>query len=230
MTYNIVVICNEALYLSSLVSSLPLRQRHHFLFPRMPFSSPLLCWSFTEVSMFVSTMIEFSLCVCYIQASLKQRPPLVLRNRHKIWCLQSVLTIILCCQTSIVGALDVSVMSPCLHVWLHICENKKNAQSQACWSLQMGLSHINLVLSQGSMCTICVVEADSEVSLAFSLHRPFSPHAAASVVWLVLYAQGSFVSKYTMHGLPEKIFLHYNGDLNCLWLKCYFFLSETRNG
>lgn len=51
----------------------------------------------------------------------------------------------------------------------------------------------------------CFVEVDLEVPLAFSLYKPLSLHVAASVVWLLMYAQGSLVSKYTMHGL-RRIF------------------------
>lgn len=37
------------------------------------------------------------------------------------------------------------------------------------------------------------------------------PLAAAAVSLLLMYAQGSFVSRYTLHGLSKRIFLHYYG-------------------
>lgn len=78
----------------------------------------------------------------------------------------------------------------------------------------MALSRITspsyyLVLSivhQGNSSFFCFVEVDSEVPLAFSLYKPLSLHVAVSVVWLLMYAQGSLVSKYTMHGLCRRIF------------------------
>lgn len=61
------------------------------------------------------------------------------------------------------------------------------------------------VLLQGNSSFFCFVEVDLEVPLAFSLYKPLSLHVAASVVWLLMYAQGSLVSKYTMYGL-RRIF------------------------
>lgn len=77
----------------------------------------------------------------------------------------------------------------------------------------------NRTITAGS----CFAEADWEVHLAFSVYKPLSLHAAAAVVLLLMYAQGSFVSKYTLHGLYKRIFLHYYGDLNCLWEGSFVF-------
>lgn len=63
--------------------------------------------------------------------------------------------------------------------------------------------------------------------LAFSLYKPLSLHAAPAVVLLLMYAQGSFVSKYTLHGLSNRIFLHYYGDLNCLLDASCFFVPKV---
>jgi len=71
----------------------------------------------------------------------------------------------------------------------------------------------HLVLS----CLFCFVEADWRGFLGIFLIQAIVPPCCSCSFTLLMYAQGSFVSKYTLHGLSEKIFLHYYGDFNCLW-------------
>lgn len=107
------MICNESLQFSLLVTSCePFPPLHtsasDFLWFQECLSTALCCAeAFAEVVVSFLTMTDFPpLCLPTVQVAVKQRLPLVLRDQHKTWCLQSMLMIILCCHTFIV-AIDI---------------------------------------------------------------------------------------------------------------------------